>query len=675
MKNNAFKRGHGTYRGFLLVLWLVLFFVVLRVGWLQLYKYLDMAGELKGQFLHGAQSKKPRGKIVDCNGDVLAVSLLGGSMYIDNVQMRKDIEATKKTLPELQKTIVDKIGPVVGLEAEEIYKCFEDSESYYVSAKRMLSPEQVHRVKEIISEENIIGVTITPESIRYYPKNTVAAQVLGFVGMDDEGHVDDKGLGGMEYYLNDILIGKQGKDYKITNVFDKDIVNQTDEEVNRKLPTVYLTLDSKIQYVLESAMDDAMEKTKAQGAAALLMNPYTGEILGMVSRPTFNPNSYEKYPPTSFINKCVSMVYEPGSVFKPIVGCMGLTEGLITPNTLINDEGYIQIGGNSFRNWDGEGRGVVPFSDVIKYSINTGMMQLGMELGSRRLIDYAKRFGFGEPTNIELAGDEAGLLKTPQDMYKADIANMAIGQGVAVTPLQMLRAICVIANGGELVQPYIVQKILDADGKVIKEGKRTVIRKVMEPEIAAQMRAMMEQVVASGGGRTASIKGYRIAGKTGTAQKVAPSGGYAPGEYIASFVGFVPADKPKYAMLVVLDTPKGMFYGSQVSAPVFRDTLQQILVAKEIQPTQSEGLPSFSGLALDAEQIREQQENLPQLELLPDKKVKLPDFKGCDMRQTAGLLRQGHLKLQPYGSGEAYKQEPAAGTVVAEDTLVKVWFK
>ncbi len=666
MKNRALKRGRATYSGFLCFLWLVLLLVVGRVGWLQMYKYQDIAGELKGQFLRDAPVKSPRGKIVDCNGDILAVSLLGGSLYIDNVQMRKDIGATGRTLPELQQAIIEKLGPVLGLAAENFEKCFADSENYYVSAKRMLNPEQVQKAKEIIAQENLIGVFIVPESIRYYPKNTAAAQVLGFVGADDIG------LGGLEYYLDDILKGEQGIQHKITNVFDKDIVNQTDDEVNRTLPTVYLTLDSKIQYVLETAMDDAMKKTKAQGAAALIMNPYTGEILGMVSRPTFDPNEYSKYPQTSFSNKCISMSYEPGSVFKPIVGCMGLIEGLVTPNTIIKDEGAIHVADRTIHNWDDEGRGLIPFSDVIKYSINTGMVQLGMELGAYRLTNYSKRFGFGEPTNIELPGEANGIMYEAKNMYQPDIATMSIGQGIAVTPIQMLRAICAIANGGELIQPYIIKKIVDADGNVIRQGEKKVLRRVLEPQIAAEMRSMMEQVVAGGGGKTASIKGYRIAGKTGTAEKLAEGGGYASGEYIASFVGFVPADKPIYAMLVMLDTPKGLFYGSQVSAPVFRDTLQQILVAKEIQPYKADGLPSFSGLAVGLEQ---QGEKLHKLELLPDKKVKLPDFTGCDMRQTAGLLHQGHLKLQPYGSGEAYKQEPAAGTVVAEDTLVKVWFK
>ena len=419
-------------------------------------------------------------------------------------------------------------------------------------------------------------------------------------------------------------------------------------------------------------MDDAITRTHAKGAAAIIMDPYTGEILGMASRPTFDPNHFHKYSEESWNNKAVSMIYEPGSVFKPIVGCMGLTEGIISPNTIFNDAGSIRIADRIIHNWDGEGLGYVPFSTIIKFSINTGMVQLGMSLGADRLIGYAKKFGFGSPTGIDLPGEEYGILYDPKMMYEPDVATMAIGQGIAVTPIQVLRAICAIANGGELLKPYIIKKIVAPDGSIIKEGKKEVVRNVITPEVAAQMRAMMEKVVSEGGGKTAAIKGYRIAGKTGTAEKLAEGGGYAAGQYIASFVGFVPADKPKYAMLVMLDRPQGAFYGSQVSAPIFRDTLQQILVAKGIQPTNREGLPSFD--MMNDTSAKTSAKQMPQVLILPNGKIKLPDFKGIDMRYTAELLQQGHLRLKPYGSGIAYQQRPAPGTEVAEGTTVEVWF-
>ena len=438
----------------------------------------------------------------------------------------------------------------------------------------------------------------------------------------------------------------------------------------QNMPTVYLTIDSKIQFVLEDALDRAMQETKSKAAAAVLMDPHTGAVLGMASRPTFDPNDFGEYPSSTWTNRAISIIYEPGSVFKPIVGCMGLSENIITPQTLFNDAGSIKIADRVIRNWDGEGRGYVPFEDIIKYSINTGMVQLGMQLGARQMTDYSKKFGFGQPTGIELPGEESGILYNPEDMYEPDIATMAIGQGIAVTPLQMLRAICAIANGGELLKPYIIDKIVMPDGRVLREGKKEVVRRVISEDVASQMRTMMEKVVSEGGGKPAHIAGYQIAGKTGTAEKLAEQGGYAPGEYIASFVGFVPAANPQYAMLVMLDTPQGAFYGSQVSAPVFKDTLQQILVAKGVQPSTHEGLPSFEEHGKDTKAAK-----VPVMEFLPDGKVKVPDFTGLDMRQTAELVQRGHLVLVPYGSGRAKKQSLAPGTVAAEGTKLEIWFE
>lgn len=301
------------------------------------------------------------------------------------------------------------------------------------------------------------------------------------------------------------------------------------------------------------------------------------------------------------------------------------------------------------------------------------MVQLGMQLGAERLTSYSKKFGFGSITGVDLPGEECGILYNPKDMYEPDVATMSIGQGIAVTPLQMLRAICAIANGGELIQPYIVKKIVAPNGDIIQEGKKKVVRNVITAQVAEQMRGMMEKVVSEGGGKTAAIKGYRIAGKTGTAEKLAPGGGYAAGQYIASFVGFVPADKPRYAMLVMLDTPQGVFYGSQVSAPIFRDTLQQILVAKGVMPEAQEGLPSFEELhAVDKQQKIETKQ---QIQILPDGKIKLPDLSGTNMREAIEILHKGGLRMKPYGSGNAYQQKPAAGETVASGTTVEVWFK
>lgn len=643
--------------------------VFLRLVWLQIIENEELAKRSMNQVTGKVTKYSPRGAILDCNGEELAVSIMSKSLYVDPVEMQDNPQKGKPER-DVKRLSADLLAGVLQMKADELYADFT-TEARFIWLKRTMEPKDAEEVERLIRENKLPGLHFLEESKRYYTKKSMAAQVLGFVGTDDNG------LSGLELVLDSVVKGAETQQQEVVDALGRPMGDSGFNKARpQKMASVYLTLDSKIQFVLEDALDKAMKDTHAASAAVILMDPNTGAILGMANRPSFDPNTFYKFPATSWTNRAVSTIYEPGSVFKPIVGVMGLTEKVITPTTMLNDTGSIQIADRKISNWDGEGMGLVPFQDVIKYSINTGMVQLGMKLGAQRMIDYSKKFGFGSVTGVELPGEEGGILYDPDQMYQPDIATMAIGQGIAVTPLQMLRAICAIANGGELLQPYIIDKIVMPDGRVLRKGEKHVVRRVLTEDVAAQMRAMMEQVVASGGGRTAAIKGYRIAGKTGTAEKLAEHGGYAAGKYIASFVGFVPADKPQYAMLIMLDTPQGAFYGSQVSAPVFRDTLQQILVAKGIQPSNSEGLPSFEQHAPSAIQSSvPAAAQMPQMEILPDGNVRLPDFTGLDMRQTAELFQQGRLILVPYGSGRASKQAQPPGTVVAEGTRLEIWFE
>lgn len=641
--------------------------VVGRLVWIQLVHGSDMAELSISQTMGINIVSSPRGAIVDRDGEELAVSIMSKSLYADPVAMEDHPESdAAKSGRNVKRLAADLLAAPLGISAESLYSDFTIEGARFVWIKRTLSPEMAEKVQLIIKKNNLPGLHFLEESKRYYTKGTMAAQVLGFVGTDDVG------LSGIELAMDSIIKARSKEMQETTDAVGNPIGESSMEDMRpQNMPTVYLTIDSKIQFVLEDALDRAMKETKSRAAAAILMDPHTGAVLGMASRPTFDPNDFGEYPVSTWTNRAISIIYEPGSVFKPIVGCMGLSENIITPQTVFEDKGSIKIADRVIRNWDGEGRGQVPFEDIIKYSINTGMVQLGMQLGANQMIDYSKKFGFGQPTGIELPGEESGILYRPEDMYEPDIATMAIGQGIAVTPLQMLRAICAIANGGELLEPYIIDKIVMPDGRVLRQGQKKIVRRVITEDVAGQMRMMMEKVVSEGGGKPAHIAGYQIAGKTGTAEKLAEQGGYAPGEYIASFVGFVPAANPQYAMLVMLDTPQGAFYGSQVSAPVFKDTLQQILVAKGIQPSTHEGLPSFEEDAKDkAKAVK-----VPVMEFLPDNKVKIPDFTGLDMRQTAELVQRGHLVLVPYGSGRAKKQSLPPGTVAAEGTKLEIWFE
>ncbi|MDD4321130.1 MAG: penicillin-binding transpeptidase domain-containing protein [Acidaminococcaceae bacterium] len=643
--------------------------VVLRLFWLQIVKGQELARDAKEQIAGENTELSPRGSILDRNGEDLAVSIISKSLYVNPQAMDDDPdrwERGKQPQRNPRRVAANLLAPILGLNAEDLFQEFNYKDRCFIWVKRTLDPKVSAEVIKVLKENKLSGFHFQDESKRYYTKNDLAAQVLGFVG------TDDKGLEGIEASLDKLI---KGKETKQGNFFDArgNLIGESgmNSVQGPKMNSVYLTLDSNMQFILEKSLDEAMAKTHSASAAAIIMNPHTGEILGMASRPTFDPNNFSQAASNAFLNRGVAIIYEPGSVFKPIIGCAGLMEHLITPTTHFHDEGTLDVGGRLIKNWDDKGLGDITYTDVIKFSVNTGMAHLGLMLGGKKETEYAEKFGFGSTTGSDVPGEEAGILYNPEDMVPSDVATMAIGQGIAVSPLQMLNAICAIANGGELLKPFIVKKVVSPSGKLIIEGHKQVVRRVVTEEVAAQMRTMMEKEVSEGGGKTAQIKGYKIAGKTGTAEKLAVGGGYAAGVYIASFVGFVPADNPDYAMLVVLDSPQGAFYGSQVAAPIFRDILQQILVAEGIQPSDSSGLPSVESIMVQPQGTND----LPQMTILDSGRVKIPNFAGLNMRQVAELIQQGRLALIPHGGGEAFKQNPAPGTILKNDDTVDVWFK
>ncbi|MEG0797497.1 MAG: penicillin-binding transpeptidase domain-containing protein [Acidaminococcaceae bacterium] len=669
--SHGFGTNNGKKRIFMLGAFILLLIlgVVSRLFYLQIIQGSELSRRAMEKIAGVAVDLSPRGSILDRNGEDLAVSVLAKSLYVDPLGMNDspwDWENEKIPQRDPRKLAAELMAPILKMPVEVLYADFKQ-ELQYLWLKRTLEPSEVEALSKVIKDNKLHGFHFVDESKRYYTNGSLAAQILGYVG------TDDKGLGGIELVLDKVLKGQKIKYDAIFNnghLFGTSLVK---EDNAPKMSKVYLTLDSKMQYVLEKGLDDAMAKTHAASATVILMDPHTGEILGMASRPTFDPNHFGDYPAASWVNRAVSVLYEPGSVFKPIVGSAGLTEGVVTPDTPFNDTGAFAVADRVIQNWDGEGLGAITFTDIIKYSVNTGMADLGMKLGGKRMTEYAKKFGFGTATGIELPGEEDGILYNAEEMRAPDVATMAIGQGVAVSPLQMLRAICAIANGGELVKPYIIKKVVAADGKVLQEGKTEVVRRVITEDVASKMRVMMEKVISEGGGKTAKIQGYRIAGKTGTAEKLSPEGGYAAGKYIASFVGFVPSDEPQYAMLIMLDTPQGAFYGSQVSAPVFRDTLQQILVAQGIQPSNARGLPSME--LLKEEEAAKVVRVMPQMQILSDGRVKLPNLAGLNVRQVAELIQQGQLSLIPHGGGTARRQSVPPGVLLPPGSIIEVWFE
>ena len=415
-----------------------------------------------------------------------------------------------------------------------------------------------------------------------------------------------------------------------------------------------------------------MAENNPKGITCVVMDPKTGEILAMASRPSYNPNRFWDYQPEVWKNKAVSFIYEPGSTFKSVVAAAALQEKVVSPNQVFVDPGYVMVSGRRIQNWSGTSFGTVTFTDVVKQSLNTGFAQVGLRLGAHKLTEYAKLFGFGTPTGIELPGEESGLLFNPDDMRDSDTATMSIGQSIAVTPLQLITAMSAIANDGVLLKPHIVKTITNADGSVYEEKGTTEVRRTIESATDKTLVGLLEQVVASGGGKKAAVKGYRIAGKTGTAQKIRPDGtGYMDGRYIASFCGFAPVEDPRVTVLVIIDDPgTGNYYGGQIAAPVAKRIFTQLFRYMHIEPSSD----PFAGMNQKAAQTKPKTTATYTGEV-PEGKVVVPDFSGKSLREAAQLASERGLNCDPEGSGYAVSQNIPANTLVDKGTSVTVTFQ
>lgn len=349
------------------------------------------------------------------------------------------------------------------------------------------------------------------------------------------------------------------------------------------------------QFLVEQEIDKAMATTRPLAITCVVMNPKNGDILAMASRPTYNPNRFYDYAPAIWKNRAVSFIYEPGSTFKAVVAGAALEEKLVSPNQYFVDPGYIMVSDRRIQNWNGASFGTITFTDVVKNSVNTCFARIGIELGAERLMRYAKLFGFGNYTGIDLPGEESGILFDPDDMVASDMATTAIGQSIAVTPIQLITAMSAIANGGTLLKPHIVKNVYNANGSLYKTYDREEVRRVLDPDTDRELIGMLEEVVKTGGGHKAYLEGYRIAGKTGTAQKIREDAlGYLDGRYIASFCGFAPVEDPELTVLVIIDDPLGVFYGGQIAAPVAGNIFSRLFRYKRIPPSSGSALATMS---------------------------------------------------------------------------------
>ncbi|MDU4398404.1 MAG: penicillin-binding transpeptidase domain-containing protein [Veillonella sp.] len=621
-----------------------------RLFFLQIIDKSDLQAKNLSQVQVDRKLQSPRGTIYDRNGRPLAMSVVTKSLYAD-----------PKMIKQSPSEVAELIAPYVTMSKEDIVKSLQE-DTAFVWIDRMMEPEKSKAVAQLIEDKNLEGLNFVEESKRYYPNGNLAAQVLGFVG------TDDKGLDGLEMVLDDELKGGIQKELVATDRKGNAIFGSV---LSKYLPdkgkSVTLTIDASIQFIAERALDKAMEDTGAKHASVIVMDPKTGEILAMANRPTYDPNHYSQGSEEDFKNIAVTNLYEPGSTFKPIIASAALASGKWKLDQVYNDKGSFAANGHVMQNWNGEGYGPVRLIDILKFSINTGMAEIGTTTGADILSKYVRNYGFGSKTGIELPGEGDGILYNPDDMSKLDVATMSIGQGIAVTPLQMVRAFGALSNGGAMMKPHIIKSYSNSQGDVTSTTETSVVGQPVPAETAKTIVDILEKEVSEGGGTKAMVEGYHFGGKTGTAQKLdTKHGGYLDGQYIASFIGFGPVEDPKFVVLVVIDDPqKGSYYGSQIVAPVFKDIVSQLVRYYQMSPYVKESTP----VAVKAANT------LPEPKPGSDGSVTLPNFTGFTYGEVRDWLHKAGLAFKPDGTGTATSQDESSGTTVQAGTAITVHFR
>ncbi len=475
-----------------------------------------------------------------------------------------------------------KVSEILGLEREAVYSKLLKRKDAYEPLKRKISDEEVEKIKELNHE----GIQLENESWRYYPNNSLAAQVIGFEGYNKESK--KTGLYGVEKTYNDLLLGKSGwlKQEKDAGSRWISIGKRFTSPAQNGLDLV-LSLDYAIQFKAELTLKNAVEKHQADGGRIIIMDPYTGDILAMAQEPTFNLNDFSKVESNSiYMNSNLAHVYECGSVFKAFTMAAGLDAGVIKADETYIDKGEVEISGYTIKNSEEKVYGEQTMTQIIEKSINTGVIYVEQKLGNNKFLDYVEKFGFGKKTGVELKGELAGNISNLKTNRDIEYYTASFGQGITVTPIQLTTAYSALANGGELVKPQIIKTVIKNDGTK-KDVKREVIRKAVSQDASNKIGLMLESNVVNGHGKPAGVPGYRIAGKTGTAQiSDKEKGGYVEDATVGSFAGFGPVGNPKFAMLVVVDNPKDVEWAESTAGPVFGEMSKFLFEHYGIKPTE-----------------------------------------------------------------------------------------
>ncbi len=541
-----------------LVLTAFLGLVATRLYLIQIVQHHDLGTRAEGQYERRIPVTARRGTIYDRHGRALAISLKAVSVF------------AHPGLVENPQASASRLARVLKLPAGEIRRKLQSDRSF-VWIKRKVEPERA----EALSKLDLAGVGLVPEGKRYYPKKNFAAHLIGFVG------VDDKGLEGVELEYDRLLT--TGSRSFLSQVDALRRVVFREAEASHAGSDLYLTIDEVIQHVAERELEAAVGRSEARAGTVIVMDPATGEILALANTPSYNPNAYGGYRPALRRNRALTDPYEPGSAFKLVLAAAALEEGLVKPNDLFyGEDGTIVVAGTRIR--DHKRHGWMTFRDVVAYSSNVGAIKVGMKVGEPLYYTYITRFGFGVPTGVDLPGESRGLIRRPRDWSRLSLGALSIGYEISATPMQIISAMSAVANGGQLIRPYVLKAIRNPDESV-EEIRPLPIRRVISPKTARTLTSIFTEVVKRGTGQTAALPGYRVAGKTGTAQKLdQKTGRYTRSKVVASFVGYVPAEDPRVAILVLIDEPARFAWGGSIAAPVFREIAKEVLSYLEVPP-------------------------------------------------------------------------------------------
>ncbi|CAH2212741.1 PASTA domain-containing penicillin-binding protein [Tepidibacter aestuarii] len=698
--------------------------LVVRIGYLQLVKGVWLKEKALSQQTKDVSVEAKRGTIYDRKGKELALSLTKYTVWAEPSKM---ISSSKKDLREDYAKVLAEV-----LEEDKNTILNElNSDKNIVRVKRWIDYDKVQELKK----HKLRGMWIVKDNKRFYPYGNFASHVIGHVSGDNSG------MSGIENKYDKELRGLPGRNIISTDVSGREIpygngkYNEPKDGMN-----IVLTIDEVIQHYAEEAVDKALINANAKKAHAIVMDPKTGEILSMVSKPDYDPNKpripvYPVYQQRMdsgesqldvlldmWRNPMVNDIYEPGSTFKLIVAAAGLEEGVVKSNEKFYDKGYIMVADRMIKDAGyPKSHGEETFAQAIQNSCNPVFVQVGQRLGLDRLYEYVQAFGVTEKTGIDLPGEGRGITYKKKDVGPVELATMSFGQGISITPIQLITAVSSIANNGKLMKPRVVKEFINSNGDVVERFEPEEVRTVISEDTAKLLRSIMEDEVTQGGGKNAYISGYHVGGKTGTAQKVI-NGRYADGKYISSFVGIAPADNPKVVVLVVVDEPNVQsYYGGSVAAPAVKDIIYNTLRYLNVKPVYTEKekqelikeettVPEIRNLTLqEAGKLLlnnklnftiEPNMNVNGSEQIIDmfpkpgtkipiesnvilyvkgkndnNKVNVPNVEGKTIKEVSNIFEGLGIKLKAMGSGKAVTQNPAENTQVEPNSIVTVQFE